>query len=390
MRLLHTGDWHLGRGLHGEDLLEAQRAVLSHLVGLAAEHAVDAVLVAGDVHDRAVPPVEAVLLLEETLARLAEHAPVVLISGNHDSATRLGYGSRLFRGGVHVRTALEPVGTALELRDDHGPVRIYPVPFLDPDVARRRLADPGSEEPLARSHEAVFAAALGRVREDLRTAGGPRSVVVAHAFVAGGEACDSERDIRVGGVESVPSALFRGIDYVALGHLHGAQDLPSPDGRTRLHYAGSPLRFSFSEARQRKTATLVTLGPAGVEGLERLPLPQPRGMATLRGPLEDLLAEPVAARHAGDWVQVTVTDRVRPERMVERVRARLPRALVVRHQPELEPGVPAVRHGVRGTEDPADIGERFVRHVTGGPPSAAERAAFARACEAARAAERAG
>ncbi|MGX6449987.1 metallophosphoesterase family protein, partial [Patulibacter sp. S7RM1-6] len=215
MRLLHTADWHLGRLLHRVPLLDAQRAVLDGLVALARAEEVDAILLAGDVFDRALPPVEAVRVAGEALRRLAAVAPVIAISGNHDSAGRLGFAAELIAaGGVHLRT--EPVGAGdpVVLEDAHGPVAIYAVPYLDPDLTREPL---GVAE---RSHEAVLGAAMARVRADLAERPGTRAVVVAHAFVQGGEPSESERDISVGGAQTVPASVFDGVAYAALGHLH--------------------------------------------------------------------------------------------------------------------------------------------------------------------------
>jgi exonuclease SbcD len=220
MRLLHTADWHLGRTLHRVPLLDAQREVLDHLVQLARDERVDAILLAGDVFDRALPPVEAVRVAGDALRRLAEVAPVVAISGNHDSAGRLGFAAELIAaGGVHLRTEPLGAGDPVVLHDEHGPVAIYALPYLDPDLTRGPL---GVEE---RSHEAVIGAAMSRVRADLdaRTpADGapPRAVVVAHAFVQGGEPSESERDISIGGAQTVPPSVFAGVTYAALGHLH--------------------------------------------------------------------------------------------------------------------------------------------------------------------------
>lgn len=220
MRLLHTADWHLGRLLHRVPLLDAQAAVIDHLVELAREEQVDAIVLAGDVFDRALPPVEAVQLAGEALRRLAEVAPVIAISGNHDSAQRLGFAADLIAaGGVHLRTDPARCHEPVLLEDADGPVAFYGLPYLDPDLARGPL---GVEE---RSHEAVLGAAMARVRADLvgRTdddGRAPRAVVVAHAFVQGGETSESERDISIGGAQTVSPQLFDGVAYTALGHLH--------------------------------------------------------------------------------------------------------------------------------------------------------------------------
>lgn len=220
MRLLHTADWHLGRLLHRVPLLDAQRQVLDHLIDVARDEQVDAIIVAGDLFDRALPPVEAVQLAGDVLRRMAAVAPVIVVSGNHDSAQRLGFASELIAaGGVHLRTDPRGSGDPVVLEDEHGPVAVYGIPYLDPDLCRGPL---GVDE---RSHDAVLRAATDLARADLaertqRSLAPVRSVVVAHAFVQGGEPSDSERDISIGGAQTVSPAVFAGFDYVALGHLH--------------------------------------------------------------------------------------------------------------------------------------------------------------------------
>ncbi|MBF6620024.1 MAG: exonuclease SbcCD subunit D [Patulibacter sp.] len=220
MRLLHTADWHLGRLLHRVPLLDAQRQVLDHLIDLARDEQVDAIVVSGDLFDRALPPVEAVQLAGDALRRMAEIAPVIAISGNHDSAQRLGFARELIAaGGVHLRTDPTGSGDPVVLADEHGPVAFYGIPYLDPDLCRRPL------EVEERSHDAVVRAATALAREDLaereQRSGHPvRGVVVAHAFVHGGEPSESERDISVGGAQTVSTSAFEGFAYAALGHLH--------------------------------------------------------------------------------------------------------------------------------------------------------------------------
>jgi DNA repair protein SbcD/Mre11 len=421
MRILHTSDWHLGRTLHGVDLLEHQAAHLDHLVELARDERADAVVVAGDVYDRAIPPVEAVALLSDAVARLAEHAHVVITPGNHDSAIRLGFAERLLRPGVHLRTRVADVGTPLVLgprpgedgRSDEA-LLVYALPYLDPDAARHELGDDGA--PLARSHEAVMAAALRRVGADLaaRRTGGFRghTVVSGHAFVVGGEPSESERDIRVGGVDSVPAGTFAGwgIDYVALGHLHGPQRVPVPDvprgtagheaggaddpdgAATSLpvvRYSGSPLAFSFSEVRQRKSTALVDLDRLrgqGHDAVELVPAPVPRRLAEVTGPLEDLLGA-AGAPHVDDWVRVVVTDPARPAELYARVRARFPHALQVTHRPP-QPVERETVTAVGPGRDPLDVARDFVEHVSGQAPSAPEVLVLRDALEGALAAER--
>lgn len=370
MRFLHTSDWHLGRALHGVDLLDAQRSVLEQIVTIAAAERVDAVIVAGDIYDRAVPPVEAVSLFSATLAALAEHTTVIVTSGNHDSAIRLGYGSQLFRDRIQVRTAVAGIGEPILLTDAAGAVAVYPLPYLDPGSARLALVEDDRDraEPLPRSHQAVMAAALDRVRADLAGRPGVRSVVVAHAFVVGGVPTDSERSIVVGGVDSVAATTFAGIDYVALGHLHGPQQ-PRSGSATTIAYAGSPLRYSFAEADQVKSVTLVDLAPDGTVELTPVPLRQPRPMIELSGSLSDLLATP---GHEDDWVKVTVTDRARPEALFDRLKHRFPYLLQVEFAPAGAKAAGAGVDAIALAPRPRELGSDFISQVTGVAASDAE------------------
>ncbi|WP_449385998.1 exonuclease SbcCD subunit D [Cellulomonas soli] len=397
MRLIHTSDWHLGRTLHGVDLLDHQAAYLDHLVELARAERVDAVVVAGDVYDRAIPPVEAVTLLSDVLARLSETTTVVVTSGNHDSATRLGFGAALMRERVRVRTRVAGLAEPVVLPgvgSAEGDVLVYGVPYLDPDFARVELAEPDAP-PLRRSHEAVVAAAVRRIRADVKARTGsaagasggarPRTVVAAHAFVVGGAASESERDIRVGGVDQVPAGVFAGVDYVALGHLHGPQRVSGPDG-TVLRYSGSPLAYSFSEQHHAKSTVLVDLSGAEVR-TETVAAPVPRRLADLTGPLDDLLGA-AGEPHVGDWLRVTVTDPHRPQDLFRRVRDRFPHALVVQHRAAGGADGPSRAATVTAAHDPLEVAADFVAHVTGAPATPAELAVLRRAYESVAASER--
>jgi exonuclease SbcD len=246
MRLLHTSDWHLGRTFHGAPLLSQQVAALEAMIDLVRSEAIDVVLVAGDLFDRQLPPVDAVEALSEAFAELrAAGARVIAISGNHDSGRRLAYGSRLLaQAGVSVwgnpRTAGQPV--LIDATDGGPDLAVYPIPYLEPELARHYL-----DAPQARGHEAVLRLALDRARADAASRQNWRTVAVAHAFAAGGRPSDSERTLAVGGSALVPLRCFDGFDYVALGHLHGRQIL----GEGRVRYSGSPVPYSFSERDQR-------------------------------------------------------------------------------------------------------------------------------------------
>jgi DNA repair protein SbcD/Mre11 len=376
MLMLHTSDWHLGRSLHRADLRAAQAAFLDHLVTTVRAEKVDVVLVAGDVYDRAVPPVDAVELCEDALLRLhATGARIVLISGNHDSARRLGFGSGLLdKTGVHLRTHFAKLARPVLLEDAHGPVAIYGVPYAEPDAVRGELPD---DTP--RGHAGVLGHAIRSIHADADARGVRRRVVMAHGWVSGGAASESERDITVGGVGQVPADTFGGFSYVALGHLHGQQTLAG-----HLRYSGSPLPYSFSEAAHRKGSWLVELDATGTNRAERVPAPAHRQLTTLRGQLADLLSSREYASNEDDFVSVTLTDPSRPEGPMDALRTRFPHILVLNFEPEgVVPDARCYQARVAGRDDRA-VAEEFIQHVRNAPPTDGERRLLTDAFEAVR------
>ncbi len=251
------------------------------------------------------------------------------------------------------------------MSDTQGDVAFYGLPYLEPALVRESL---GASKA---GHEAVLSAAMDRVRADLASRpDGTRSVVLAHAFVAGGEPSDSERDITVGGVAAVPAGVFDGVDYVALGHLHGCQTVTE-----RVRYSGSPLAYSFSEHAHRKTMWLIDLGHGGDLAAERIDCPAPRPLARLRGRLGTLLEDPALERHRDSWVEATLTDPARPDEPMARLLERFPHTLSLVFDPERTPGDPLASYAQRlkGRDD-QQVAEDFVAHVRGGSgPSAQER-----------------
>lgn len=378
MRFLHTSDWHLGRGLHRVPLLDAQRRFLDHLVDTARAREVDAVFVAGDIYDRAVPPLAAVELFDHALRRLAEAGvATVMISGNHDSARRLGVGAPLMAGaGIHLLTDPAGCDRPVLLRDAYGDVAVYGLPYLEPALVREEFAVETAR------HSAVLGAAMDRVREDLAgRPDGTRAVVLAHAFVTGAATSDSERDITAGGAASVPVTLFDGVHYAALGHLHGCQTLTD-----RVRYSGSPLAYSFSEAAHRKSMWLVDLDADGTVHAERLDCPVPRPLARITGRLEDLLADPALEAHREHWVEATLTDPARPAEPMARLSARFPHLLALAFAPERAASEDRRSYAerLRGRDDQR-IAEDFIAHVRPGQDlDARERAELRRALESAR------
>jgi exonuclease SbcD len=380
MRLIHTSDWHLGRTLHGESLAGPAGAFLGWLLDLAAGRRADAVIVAGDVYDRAVPPPDAVALLDRALTAFARAGiGVIIISGNHDSAVRLGFGAGLSEAaGIHLRTRLDDLDRPVLLADAAGPVAVYGIPFLLPDAAAGPLG-------AGRSHAEVLAAAAGRVHADAARRGARRVVMAAHAFVTGCAASESERDIRVGGIGDTPASVFGPACYLALGHLHGPQAVAVPAGPV-ARYSGSPLAFSFSERDHRKSVTVVDIGPAGETTTELVPVPVPRPLREVRGRLDDLLA-----RAGGDlaglaqaWVKVILTDPVRPAAPMERLRERWPHTLVLDFDPEGGLVTPeADLRALAAAADPVQVCGLFTEFAGGAPPDEAERLVLRDAVEAA-------
>jgi exonuclease SbcD len=362
-------------------MLDAQRSFVEQLVGAVSSHGIDVVLIAGDVYDRALPGVDVVGLLDEALVRLTGAcATVVLTSGNHDSAIRLGFASRLLeRGGVHLRTRLadldQPLILPLEAAATGAVLAIYGIPWLEPRLVAEQLgAEPAS-------HFAVTRAATDRIRADLarRSAEGTvHSVVVAHTFASGGISSDSERDLSIGGVGAVPLDLFDDFSYTALGHLHGRQMLSST-----VRYSGSPLAYSFSEAKHVKGSWLVDVGPEGVTGVSELSWAAPRKLAVLRGGISELLESGDHAWAEDAYCQITLTDAQRPQQAMERLRARFPDTLVLGFDPQGGSAKASPSYSTRLSEAQDDLAVccGFLDHVRGRDADDAERLALTAALD---------
>lgn len=319
MKFLHLADLHLGKRIYERSLVDDQRFLLEQILTLAAERQADAVLIAGDVYDRSVPPPEAVGLLDEFLTGLERRGiPCLMIPGNHDSDARLAFGARLLGGaGVHLAPVFDGTVHTVTLTDAYGPVQFVLLPFLRPAQVRRFFPEtpPGD-------YEAAVRAVLGAMERPE----GMRRVLLAHQFVTAAgqspERCDSEF-ASVGTLDHVDVSALDGFDYVALGHIHGPQRV----GRETVRYAGSPMKFSFSEARHHKSAPLVTLGAGGDVQVELLPLKPLHDLREIRGKLNDLLApEAWAGTETGDYMHVTLTDEAVLDAM-QKVRAVYPNTL---------------------------------------------------------------
>lgn len=371
MRLLHTADWHLGRSFESWSLIEHQEQFLRWLAGVCNERSVDAVLVSGDVYDRAVPPLDAIQALADALGSLVTTCPVILIPGNHDSPTRLGFGGRLLDAArVHLRATPDDIVRPVTLTDAQGTrVLVYGIPFLEPLAVRDQLG-------CDRTHASALAAAMELIRADAERQPSapsglrPRVVVLAHGVVGGGTRSESERDISIGGVADAPASTFDGCDYVALGHLHRPQWIETPEAGPVIHYSGSPLAYSFSEEQHTKSITLIDLAPTGPLSFEQIPVPVPRRLITLTGTLQELCTDPALERHADDWVRAIITDQVRPERIMDRLRERFGFIVAMTWQPPAATGPNPIDGRPQDVSaDPIQVVRAFIEHVTASPAS---------------------
>lgn len=297
MKLIHLSDLHLGKRVGEVSMLEDQAYILDRVLDIVDGAGPDALLIAGDVYDKSVPSAEAVTLFDDFLCRLARRKlPVLVISGNHDSPERLAFGSRLMEGaGVHLSPVYDGNVKPITLTDEHGPVDFWLLPFLKPAHLRRFYP----EETIDSYTDAVGAAIAHMNIDPSR-----RNVLLCHQFVTGAATCESE-ELIVGGTDNVDAAVFDGFDYVALGHLHGPQNV----GSSRIRYCGTPLKYSFSEASQYKSVTVAELGEKGDLTLHTVPLTPRHDMRVIQGTFAQLTAENSdAAGEREDYLHVILTD----------------------------------------------------------------------------------
>ena len=297
MKFAHIADLHIGKRVHDFSMLEDQRYILDQMLGIFVEQEVDGVLIAGDVYDKTVPSAEAVQLFDEFITRLAkEKIPVYMISGNHDSAERLSFGSKLFENsGIFISQVYNGEMKRIELEDQYGPVSVYLLPFLKPATVRHAL----QREDINTYEEGVVAALQECEIDRLQ-----RNILVAHQFVTGANRSDSE-ETSVGGLDNVSAEVFEGFDYVALGHIHRPQKM----GRETLRYSGTPLKYSFSEADHKKLVTIVELLEKGNVEISMVPLVPMRDMRKMRGTYMEVTAkESYTAENKMDYLQITLMD----------------------------------------------------------------------------------
>ncbi|MBD3690058.1 exonuclease SbcCD subunit D [Nanchangia anserum] len=392
MKIIHTSDWHIGRTLHGASLEEAHQAFFEALVDYVRAEEVDAVLMSGDLFDRAVPSITSLRQARVALTRLTDLARVIITTGNHDSADRLGLTDRFLNDRLVVRALPDDIDRPIDLvAEGRVHARVYTLPYLDPETTRRVLVDatgdiadpddPDAVHQLARSHEAVIAAAARRIGAHLDAhplEDGARVIVMAHAFFTGGLPTESERCLEVGGVEQVSAGTLTRlgkadgpvrVDYVAAGHLHRPQDVR--DAGAPVRYPGSPVAFSFSEAGYEKSVTLLDTDTPDL-GIRHLPLTPWRALRRIATTMEQLRA----GRHEDardSWCEVTITDDARPHNLVHEVRSLLPHTLAVFHVPAHAPTPVTAADIRRHQRSPLTLAQEFARTVGNRELNAAER-----------------
>ena len=300
MRLAHISDLHLGKRVNEFSMLEDQRYIVKQIESILEEEAADAVLIAGDVYDKPVPPGEAVRLFDGFLTALADRGiHVFVISGNHDSPERIAFGSRLMeKSRVYMAPVYDGHVSPIELRDAYGSVYVYMLPFVKPAVVKKCWPEEGIE-----TYEDAVGCAVAHMKEAVFVPEA-RNVLVAHQLVIGASRCDSE-EVSVGGLDQVSAALFRDFDYTALGHIHGPQNA----GGERIRYCGSPLKYSFSEAGHVKSVTIVDLEEKGNVRVRTRPLIPLHDMREIRGSYEEVVSRDFYRGTAvDDYLHITLTD----------------------------------------------------------------------------------
>jgi exonuclease SbcD len=378
VKILHTSDWHLGRTFLSESMHVHQEVFIDWLIALVATEQIELVVIAGDVYDRSVPPTESVRLFDRALSGLSAVCPVFITPGNHDSAVRLGFGSGLMAAnGVHIRSEISDIGVPLEITGrDGSKLVVYGIPYLQPEVVFTQLA-------AERTHAGVLNAAMGHIRADMTNRGEARVMVVSHAFITGGNPSESERSLEIGGIGDAPSNIFTGVDYVAMGHLHGAQVISTPENSpTVVKYSGSPLPYSFSEEKHNKSVTLIDIPTSGPVTYENISTPVPGPLLTITGELEHLLSNSQFNEVETHWIRAVITDPTRQERTRERLLERFTNLKHIEFMPQGGPTMLSIHERLDPQNTPPiEIAAGFVAHVSNGEISDPQRILFQGAIE---------
>ncbi|ELN6866839.1 exonuclease SbcCD subunit D [Vibrio parahaemolyticus] len=319
MKFIHTSDWHLGRQFHNVSLLEDQQAVLEQLIQYIENNPVDAVIVAGDVYDRSVPPTIAIELLNRVVKRICGelNTPMILISGNHDGAERLGFGSeQMKRSGLHIISNFEDMLTPVVIETKAaGHVAFYGMPYNDPEQVRYVYKEPVS------THDEAHKLLAEKITEQFQSE--HRNILISHCFVDGAIESESERPLSIGGSDRVSHEHFLNFDYVALGHLHQ----PQKKGEEYIRYSGSLMKYSFGEQNQKKGFTLVEISKEGFIGAEHIELTAPHEMRIVEGELEQILEWGKTDPKNEDYLLVRLMDKHAILNPMEKLRTVYPNVL---------------------------------------------------------------
>jgi exonuclease SbcD len=329
MKFIHTADWHIGRQFHNVSLLDDQRHVLDQLVVYIEQEAVDALVIAGDIYDRSVPPSKAVELLDEFINKICSDmkVPIIMIPGNHDGAERLRFGSRqLSLAGLHILGDLSKVAEPVILSCETGEVAFYGIPYNDPETVRNLFAEDVASYDEA--HTYLVDQIKGAKSDDIP------SVLISHCFLDGAEESESERPLSIGGADRVSYGPCTEFDYVALGHLHS----PQYKGQEHIRYSGSILKYSFSEQNQKKGITLVEMDTKGLVATKHLPLVPLRDMRIVEDGIETILEQGTVDPNADDYLLVRLTDRHAILDPMSKLRAVYPNVLHLEKPGMLETG----------------------------------------------------
>ena len=316
MKFLHIADLHIGKKLAGRNLAEDQEYILNQILSIINEQKIDALLIAGDVYDRTIPPEDAVHIFDEFLTAVSkEKIPVFIIDGNHDSAERLSFGNRILKEqNIHITDRYAGTVPSVTVEDEFGPIHIHLLPFIRQSAVRNFYPDTEIE---------TLDDALRIVINNIPLNTRERNILVAHQFVVNGADMPEVADEvnTVGDIDGVSSRYFSEFDYVALGHLHGAQEI----GSSSVQYAGSPLKYSLAEKDQKKSVTVVIFGKKGTVSFERIPLIPLRDLREIRGPLAKLISrEVVQSANAEDYVHPVITDSVIDKDLQQKIAAVYP------------------------------------------------------------------
>jgi exonuclease SbcD len=320
MRLLHTSDWHIGRNLNLFDLSDAQTQFINHIIEVVKTEKIDAVLISGDIYDRALPSLDAIATFEYALKELSALTKVIITSGNHDGARRLGFASSLLEGAnIYIKTRIEDIDTPVLVSDEKKTIAIYGIPYLEPFTSSSKLiTNPEEAKKIERSHQGVLSLAINRINADRTKTKHDHAVVMAHAWFTGGETDGSEIDISVGGIGNAPTSLLKNFDYAALGHIHRPQVIEN-----HIRYSGSALHYSFKGAKSKRLTYIVDFSsPKPV--ISEVFSPTYRELTELEDSMDNFLRLDKYAEFENHFLKIKLTDKPAPLQPMAQLRARFP------------------------------------------------------------------